>query len=139
MSAAGDRVLPSPDLDSAPHFEAAAAGRLAVPCCDDCGAFHWYPATACPACGGDNIGWPRLSGEGSIFSFTIVGHALMPWLAERVPYVLGVIALPDAPGVRLVTDVVNVAPGDVVIGMPVQATFETLGERLGLVHFEPRR
>ena len=117
MSAFAHRALPSPDLDSAPHFEAAAEGRLSVPRCDDCGAFHWYPAMSCPSCRGSSISWPGLSGDGRIFSYTVVGHPLMPWLVERVPYVLGLIELPDAPGVRLVTDVVNVNPAEVHIGI----------------------
>jgi hypothetical protein len=137
VSAVAERPLPRPDLDSAPHFEAAAEGRLAVPQCGDCGVFHWYPSKSCPACGAFKISWPTLSGQGYLFSYTIVGHPVMPWLAGRVPYVLGLVELPDAPGVRLVTDVINVDPAEVYIGMPLRATFETLAEGLGLVHFEP--
>jgi uncharacterized protein len=137
MSLAPDRVLPHPDLDTHQHFAAAAAGRLEVPQCGDCLTFHWYPSRTCPNCGSTNVIWKALSGNGRIFSYTIVGHPLMPWLAERVPYVLGLIELPDAPGVRLVTDVMHIDPADVHVGMPVRATFEQLGESLGLVHFEP--
>jgi uncharacterized OB-fold protein len=60
----------------------------------------------------------------------------MPWLAERIPYVLAVIELKDAPGVRLVTDLVNSDPAHVRIGDPVRAMFEALSEDLGIVHFE---
>lgn len=137
MNRASERPLPRPDLDSAPHFEAAADGRLAVPRCEACGVFHWYPSKSCPACGADRITWPTLSGEGHLFSYTIVDHPVMPWLAGRVPYVLGLIELRDAPGVRLVTDLIDVAPADVYIGMPLRATFEALAEGLGLVHFRP--
>src|SRR5262249_23556136 len=132
----GERVLPRPDRDSAPYFEAAAEGRLAVPKCSACGKFHWYPSQFCPWCGGSEIVWPTLSAEGRVFSYTIVSHAIAPWLASKVPYVLGLIDLVDAPGVRLVTDLTDVSPGDVHIGMSVRATFEVIGERLGLVHFQ---
>lgn len=131
------RPVPKPDLDSAPHFAGAAEGRLTVPQCDGCGEFHWYPTSSCPSCGGRQVSWPTLSGTGRVFSYTVVGHPLAQWQVEKVPYVLGLIELDDAPKVRLVTDVIDVDPSEVSIGLAVQATFETLAEDIGLVHFRP--
>lgn len=137
MSWVPGRPVPRPDADSAPFFRAAAAGEVRVPRCTDCGRFHWYPAAMCPACGSEAIEWPAISGRGEIFSYTIVRHPLKEWLVGRVPYVLGLVDLLDAPGVRLVTEIMNVDVDDVRIGLPVEAVFEVLDDQTGLVHFQP--
>jgi uncharacterized protein len=47
-----------------------------------------------------------------------------PWSPDMVvPYVVGVVALDDAPGVQLTTRFVDVQPDNVVIGLPVEVTF----------------
>jgi uncharacterized OB-fold protein len=105
--------------------------------CLDCGSFHWYPASSCPFCGGDRIDWKRLSGRGTLYSYTVVHHAFSPLMKDRIPYIVGLIDLPDAPGVRLVTDLINVGLDDVRITMSLRSDFERLEPDIGLVHFEP--
>ena len=131
------RPVPNPDRDTAQHFAAAARGELALPRCDDCSGFHWYPSKRCPACGSWNVNWATVSSRGSLYSYTIVGHPLGSWFADRVPYPMGLVELDDAPGVRLVTDIVDVDCSEVHIGMPLEAEFDKLTEDVGLVHFRP--
>lgn len=49
-----------------------------------------------------------------------------------VPYVIGMVELPEQVGLRLTTNVVNCAAEDLYIGMPLRVTFEQQGE-----HFVP--
>src|SRR5581483_10200878 len=103
-----------------------------VPRCDDCQSVHWYPGPRCPHCGSARLGWQGLSGAGAVFSFTIVHHAVKAAPALNPPYVIGLIELPDAPGIRLIGNVVNIPPEDVSIGMAVSATFEVVAAGMGL-------
>jgi uncharacterized OB-fold protein len=60
----------------------------------------------------------------------------MPGL--EVPFVVAIVAIAEQDDVRLTTNIVNVAPDDVVIGMPVQVTFEPhIEDEVWIPLFEP--
>jgi uncharacterized OB-fold protein len=42
----------------------------------------------------------------------------------ELPYVVAIVEIEEDPSVRLTTNIVNIEPGDVRIGMPVRAVFE---------------
>ena len=45
-----------------------------------------------------------------------------------MPYVIASVELPEQTGLRLMTNIVDVPPDDVAIGMPVSVRFERVGE-----------
>jgi uncharacterized OB-fold protein len=121
--------FPLPDLSderTAPFFEAAARGELAVPRCSACGRYAWYPPLACPACGAEGMPWVAVSGRGELFSWAVVRRAFLPAFAGMVPFVTGLVALDEDPAVRVVGYVVDCEPGDLAAGLPVVATFRPL-------------
>jgi uncharacterized OB-fold protein len=61
-----------------------------------------------------------------------VTRAFLPGGKEDVPYVVGFVELDDAPGLRLVTNLVD-DDATVQIGARVHATFADLGARRHLV------
>ncbi|HTZ29180.1 MAG TPA: zinc ribbon domain-containing protein, partial [Streptosporangiaceae bacterium] len=62
----------------APFWQAAEAGKLALPACPDCGVFQWYPLAG-RRCGHTGpLEWRELPGTGTIFSFTRVERAFLP-------------------------------------------------------------
>jgi len=118
-----------PDLDFEPtrgFWRAAQREELAIPRCDGCGAFVWYPAPRCPHCDGDTLAWSRVSGEATLFSFAVVRRALFRAFAEKAPYLTGLVALREDPCVRLVTTLVDCLPEDLRLDMPVQLVFRPL-------------
>ena len=59
------------------------------------------------------------------------------WLPDfPLPYVIAVVALEEDDGARLTTNIVNCAPDDVRIGMPVRVAFEKAAD-VYLPLFEP--
>ena len=58
------RPLPLPDEASAPFWEAAAQGRLAIQRCGGCGKWNHAPSIACPTCGGFALVFADVSGRG---------------------------------------------------------------------------
>jgi len=125
VSAAPAFPLPDPAFEPTRAFwEAAARGELAVPRCAACRAWVWYPREACP-CGGA-LAWTRVSGRGTLFSFAVVRKALVPQYASLVPYLPALVALAEEPRVRLVTRLVDCAPGSVRVDMPLRVAFRRL-------------
>jgi uncharacterized OB-fold protein len=55
-------------------------------------------------------------------------------LADKVPYIIAVVELAEGP--KLTTNLVDIDPDDVVIGLPVQASFEDVDDST-LVQFRP--
>jgi len=73
------------------------------------------------------------SGRGSIFTWTVVERALHPSFTKLVPYAPVVIEMEE--GVRLLSQMLDVAPGDLKIGMPVQVEFKALTDEITLPYF----
>src|SRR3954447_9146160 len=122
-------AFPPPDVDDplvAPFFAAAARGELAIPRCDVCAGYVWYPKESCPHCGGA-LTWTAVSGQGSLFTWTVVRRAFLPAFADRVPFVTALVALDDDPAVRLCTYLVDTDPdGPLEAGTPLRVTFRDL-------------
>jgi uncharacterized OB-fold protein len=116
----GEHVRIAVNKDTEPFWEAAKERRLVAPQCADCQTFRLPPTPFCPKCQSKQVNWVELSGEAIVYSFAVVhGFPGMPELV-LVPAVLD---LPDAPGARLVSNIIDVASADVTIGMPLRVDF----------------
>lgn len=104
-----------------------AAGQFNIQFCSVCRRHVFYPRLACPHCGAADLEWVKASGEGVVYS-TSVPHA------KDGPYNISLVDLLEGP--RMMSRVVDVEPGEVRIGMKVQAF---IGEIDGepLVLFRP--
>jgi hypothetical protein len=121
--------FPLPDVTdplTAPYFEGAAAGELRVPRCDACDAWVWYPAEQCPACTSAALAWRVTSGRGRLFSWAVVRRAFLPAFDDKVPFASGLVALEEAPEVRLVTLLVDCEPDALAADSPMEAVFRPL-------------
>lgn len=128
------KPLPVMDADSAAFWTAAREHRLAIPRCDECGRFHFYPRILCPHCHSDRITHEDVSGEGSIYSFTIHRRAAGPAFEGDVPYVVALVDLDE--GVRMLTNIVSPSPERLRIGAPVRVRFERATDDVTLPKFE---
>jgi uncharacterized OB-fold protein len=120
-----------------PFWDAAREGRLAAPRCASCGSFRMPPTPFCPHCRSQEIDWVTLSGKGVLYSYTTVARAIVPEAADHVPYVAAVIELPDAGGVRLVSNMVECEIEQLAIGMPVTVLFDGLPDGVAVPRFRP--
>jgi|GEM_PF-519235 Predicted nucleic-acid-binding protein containing a Zn-ribbon len=119
-----------------PYFNLLIRGELGFPMCSQCGVFHWYPRNTCPACGSANIVWKSISPQGRLFSWTTVHRKLDSEYEADVPYVVGLVEFNDAPGIRLVSRIVN---GDehLRVGLELKPVFDTSRSKMPKVNFEP--
>lgn len=125
----------SPDADTRPFWEFAARRELRFQRCAACGRFRHPPKPGCPHCGAAEVEWAPVSGRGRVFSYTIIHHPTVPALAGAVPYDVVVVELDDAPGVRLISNLVDVPPDAVRIGMDVEVAWEEVGPAVVLPRF----
>ncbi|MGO9100068.1 MAG: Zn-ribbon domain-containing OB-fold protein [Mycobacterium sp.] len=121
----GEHVRIAVNKDTEPFWQAAKEGRLTAPQCADCHTFRLPPTPFCPACQSKTVRWVQLGGAATVYSFAVVhGVPGMPDLT-LVP---AVVDLPDAPGARLVTNIIDIAPSDVYIGMPLRVDFSPIAD-----------
>jgi hypothetical protein len=139
MSLLAELAQIGPDEVTRPFWDACRRRELRLQRCSACERFRQPPLPGCPWCGAAESDWPLLSGRGRVFSYTFVHHPAMPSLAGEVPYNVVVVALEGAPDARLVSNVVDVAPADLRIGLPVEVAWDAVREDLVLPRFRPAR
>ncbi len=107
---------PVPDPDTVGYWEALADGRLSLCRCEACRTWMHPPLERCRRCGRATSFEP-VSGTGVVHSFIVMRRASVPGLGDG-PYVIGVVDIDDAPGVRL-SGHIDAAPDAVTVGAPV--------------------
>jgi len=130
-------VFEPPDSDEvAPFWDATRRSELVLPWCHDCHEPFWFPRAICPRCLSDTIEWRRASGNGVVYAAS-VQHLPGPGRdATDGPYVVVLVDLDE--GVRVMGNVLECAPDDVHVGMPVRATWHPLSDGRQLLQFTPR-
>lgn len=116
-------------------WEAAAERRLVVQRCTACGHTRLPPAPVCPECRSAEAEWQPVPGTGEVYTYTVVHRPVAADMA--LPFVVAVIALDDSGGLRLISNLVNVEPDAVRIGMPVAVVWEQMSDDLAIPRFEP--
>ncbi|GAA2901595.1 OB-fold domain-containing protein [Streptosporangium fragile] len=108
-------------VDTLTYWDACRRGELVIQRCTACDRRVHLPAPECPHCGGTDLPYEPVSGDGTVHTFTVVHRSFVPEFRGREPYVLAWIDLPE--GVRAFGQVVECPPDLVRIGMPVRVTF----------------
>ena len=127
--------LPTIDDDSRPFWDAAKEGRFLVARCGSCGRAHHYPRPFCPFCWSDQVTWEQASGRATLYTHSTVHMNDLPPFRDRLPYVAALVELEEGP--RIMTNVVDCAPEDLQIGMPLQVAFRELDDDITAPVFRP--
>jgi uncharacterized OB-fold protein len=133
----GSLIVLAPDAWTLPYWEAAAEHRLVVPRCTGCGTFRLPPSPFCWKCQSQSVDWVEQPGRGTVYSFTVVWHPVLPDMADAVPYVPAVVSLPDAGGVRVVGSMVDVRPSEVHIGLDVELVWRDVRQGTSVPTWRP--
>lgn len=127
--------VPAVTEDNAFFWRAAGQGRLVAQRCAACGLLRHPPAVGCPACHCLDHDVVELSGRGQVYSYALLHHPRSPRF--RYPVVAVLVDLEE--GVRVVSNLVDVDPADIRVGLPVEVAFEpTDDEELAVPVFRPR-
>jgi uncharacterized OB-fold protein len=128
---------PLADATTLPFWRAAAEHRLVVQRCTGCGHTRLPPAPICPECRSADADWKELSGRGEVYTYTVVHRPIAA--GQPLPFVIAVVALEGAGGVRMISNLVEVEPGGVAVGLPVELVWEDMSAELAIPRFRPRR
>jgi uncharacterized OB-fold protein len=120
------RVLPRLTSQNEHFWTGGSRGELRFLRCRACGFYVHPPAPRCPECLGGDLDAEAVSGRATVTTYTL---NCQPWVpAPDHPYVVAIVEIEEQPSLRLMTNVVNCAPEEVRIGMPVRAGFEQHGD-----------
>ena len=115
--ASKERTIPAPPVnqETQPFWDAATAGKLMIKRCTACGESHFYPRAMCPFCGSDKTEWKEASGRGTVYSYSALRRA-------PVPYAIAYVTLDE--GVSMMTNIVDCDLDTIRIGQPVRVVFK---------------
>lgn len=128
------RTLPQLDVDNSLLWTSGADGVLKFQRCQQCGYYLHPSGYICPQCLSRELAPSPVSGKGTVEAFTINRQ---PWAPQMpTPYVYAFVRLIEQSDLRLITNIINIAPEAVRCEMPVRVVFER-DEDVWLPLFEP--
>jgi len=130
------RPRPTPTPTTRPFWDAVKKRELMLQYDPVARKYQWYPRAISVRTGKANLQWRRVSGRGTLYSFTVT-HVAAPGFEKRVPYLVGLVELEER--VRIIANLVNVDPSEVKIGMQVKVAWEKLGDDMSYFAFEPAK
>jgi len=127
----------TPDVFTVHFWDAAREHRLVVPRCTSCGTYRFPPSAFCYVCRTQEVEYVEQSGRGTLYSYTVAWHPLLPDVSDSVPYIPAVVELPDTGGVRLIANLVDVRPSEVRIGMDLELVWRDVHDDVTVPTFRP--
>lgn len=135
-----EKPLPNlQDADALPYWTAAKAHRLDLQRCGQCNVFLYPPGPACPHCGGVDVPYREVGRQvsGRLYSYIVTHRAFVPGFADDAPYVVALVEVGQAGNIKLLANLINCAPENVRIGMPVRMVWEDRTPEVSLPQWEP--
>jgi uncharacterized OB-fold protein len=127
------RLAPTVTPDTQFFWDGLREGRLLIQRCAQCGRLRHPPRPMCPSCNSLDKEAIEASGRGRVYSFVMPQHPPDPFIEGC--YIVALVDLDE--GVRIVSNLRDVDPEDVTIGMAVEVTFETFDGDVVLHQFRP--
>jgi uncharacterized OB-fold protein len=127
-------LIPRPTPEDAEFWEGAHRGELRIQHCTSCGKHQHYARMLCSHCGKQTLEWITASGNGTIYSYTVIRQNGVPPFKERLPFVVATVDL-DEEGARMIAAMPDLDPDDAQIGMRVEARFRAANDDYGFVDF----
>ena len=105
---------PQPNPETQAFWKAAEEGKLMIGKCTACGAVHYYPRAICPFCFSDKTGLQQASGNGTVYTYSVMRRA-------PIPYAIAYVTLNEGP--TMMTNIVDCDFATLKIGQPVKLKF----------------
>jgi uncharacterized protein len=127
------KPLPLLDGTSGEFYQYCKNHELRFQRCTKCGKWRHVPRDMCAECGSWDWEWAKSSGRGKLFTWTVVTLPMHPAFTEEVPYAVCLIDMAEGP--RIVSRIVDVAPQDLRMGLPVEVIFDAVTPEVTLPRF----
>lgn len=128
--------LPEPTPVSRPFWEGLREHRILVQYSPSLQSYVFYPRTLAPGTLSDDLEWREIDGAGTLYTFSVARRPTGPPWADAVPQLLAIVQWDVGP--RFSTELVDVEPGDIRIGMRVAPVFcDVAGTEITLLRYRP--
>lgn len=111
------------DRDNIEHYRALAEGRLLINRCQDCGYWIYPHRPLCPQCFSWKVTPTQVSGQGRVFTFTLLQQLRDPTAFLAEPVTAAAVELVEQPGLRYLARIVNCPREQVALYMAVSLTW----------------
>lgn len=115
------KPMPVPTEISAPYWEGLKSGKLTIQQCNQCDGWVFFPRRHCSHCLAHDLEWKEVSGDATLYSYTLTRVPTLPEFADEMPQALAVVEL--AQGVRVNTTLIDLAEEEIKVGMALKPVF----------------
>lgn len=132
-----NRPLPSMiEPDTQAFWQATKHKELCYQQCESCNTIVFFPRSHCTGCTSSKLVSKISSGQGYVYSYSLVRKSFHPFFKELAPYAVAWIDLEEGP--RILSNLIGVddLENDIQIGMPVTVEWEE-HEELCVPLFKP--
>jgi uncharacterized OB-fold protein len=116
-------------------WEGCKRGALLGQRCGECGELRYPPRPMCPTCQSLEREEVELSGRATLHSWAKPVHPLLPMFEPG--YLIALVDLEE--GSRMLSNLCDVAPEDITIGMPLEVFFVETADGGAIHQFRPRK
>jgi len=104
-----------------PFFEGLSKGEVWTTRCRRCGEQYFPPQADCPRCGGSDMEWFKLEGDGTLLTYTRI--SIKPTsFSHYQDYIVGIARMKE--GVSVLAWVKSMDQERIKVGMPIRLTTE---------------
>ena len=130
------KPMPEPTPATQPFWDALGRHTVVIQYSPSSDQYVFYPRVLAPGTLADDLEWREISGMGTLYTFTISDRPTAPPWADSLPQLLAVVEWDEGP--RLSTEMVNVDPGDLFVGMRVKPVYcDYPDDGVTLLRYEP--
>jgi hypothetical protein len=131
------RPSPIPDPHTKPFWDAVQEHRLAIQACTRCDTFQHPPGLVCKTCQCRELEFRDVTGDGTLYSFTVSEQSFVPGFEDRLPLAIGLVQLDVQGIVRLLCNIEDRHVSSLEVDMPMRLIFEQLESGSVIPQFEP--
>ena len=129
-----NRLAPTINRDTEFFYNGLRDHKLLIQSCSDCTTLRVPPRPMCGNCQSLNWEATESSGRGTVYSYVMPQYPPLPFF--DYPYIVALVELDE--GVRIVSNLREIEPSDVQVGMPVEVFYESFNDdKLVLHQFRP--
>jgi len=116
------KPLPVATETSQPFWDALRDHQVSIQQCDECQTWIFYPRQHCTHCLSDKLTWKPVSGNGTLYSFTLARVPTDPAFADEKPQKMAVVQLDEGP--RINSTLVYLDEDEIQVGMRLKPVFD---------------
>ncbi|MFI1293273.1 Zn-ribbon domain-containing OB-fold protein [Streptomyces sp. NPDC020792] len=132
-------LQPVPDDMTSFFWDAARRHELHLQHCSSCGTYQHPPEPVCSSCLSFDLGGAPVSGRGTVYSYEMATQAFHPAFADKLPLCIAVIELDDQPGLKILSNIIDLPADGVSVGDRVEVCFNDLSDTIALPVFRLAR